>query len=236
MQIKSKQVLVAIAAKHHGYYEEAVKALDNKEPISDEEIAKYSRLCQNALTVFDDDWPNAWRHDPMHPFVVFSKEWARSLLFDAHSSSFNTSLFDEAPDNAVLILDKLITPSTDAMGSELIKRGYTVVRPDFLNGWIVLQGAKGYQLFSEFIDGCYNRYDEAHIRRVAHAAAGLCNRVFVGYGTPKSAVSCAVDSIRYRDGKVCAAPAELDSKDSINNTLLQEGADIALSWKDIVAI
>ena len=49
-------------------------------------------------------------------------------------------------------------------------------------------------------------------------------------------MSCAVDSIRYRDGKVCAAPAELDSKDSINNTLLQEGADIVLSWKDIVAI
>lgn len=238
MQIKSKQVLVAIAAKHHGDYGETVGAINNNEPISDEEIAKYSHLCKSALTVLDENWPNAWKHDPMHPFVVFVKCGSFDLFSPATDDSvlcFDVTFAStKKPNNAVLILDDGKEPLIGRMIFGIISAGHLIVVPNFETGDIMVENEGHFAIITEFLDGCYDKNNAEHIRRVAHAAAGLCDTVLVGYGTPKSGVSCAVDSIRYRDGKIFAVPAGIGSDNSINNSLLEEDASIALSCRDII--
>ena len=151
MQIKAKELLVAVAVKNNGDFNEIIRTIRNKEPISNEEIAKYSHLCQNAVAIIDDNYPKTYKNINMPPLVLFLKDGDHSLL-------------TEASKRGVCVLDDKKTSKINEIVGGILDHGCTI------NG----------------------------------------------------------------EGDVYVVPASIDSKDQLNNALIYEGANVALSWEDIV--
>lgn len=222
MQIKAKELLVAIAVKNNGVFNEIIRTIRNKEPISNEEIAKYSHLCQNAVAIIDDDYPKTYKNINMPPLVLFLKDGDHSLL-------------TEASKRGVCILDDRKTSKINEIVGEILDHGCTIAVPNFENGEIMLENKQHFLFITEYPDGCYDKDNEVQRARVAFIASGLCGRLFVGYGTSapeaKVAVSCALDA----GSDVCVAPTsiDVDPEKSINNGLIKDGADVVIDWKDV---
>ena len=192
MQIKAKELLVAVAVKNNGDFNEIIRTIRNKEPISNEEIAKYSHLCQNAVAIIDDNYPKTYKNINMPPLVLFLKDGDHSLL-------------TEASKRGVCVLDDKKTSKINEIVGGILDHGW-----------------------------CYDKDSKIQRARVASIAAGLCGRLFVGYGISALDVSHAVSCTINGEGDVYVVPASIDSKDQLNNALIYEGANVALSWEDIV--
>ena len=223
MQIKAKELLVAIAVKNNGDFNEIIRTIRNKEPISNEEIAKYSHLCQNAVAIIDDDYPKTYKNINMPPLVLFLKDGDRGLLADASK-------------RGVCVLDDRRTPKINEIVGEILDHGGTIVVPNFENGEIMLENKQHFLIITEYPDECYDEDSEVHKARVMHVAAGLCGNLFVGYGIPVSDVKIAVAQALDIGSDICVAPTsiDVDPKKSINNQLIQDGADVAFGWKSIL--
>ena len=217
MQIKAKELLVAVAVKNNGDFNEIIRTIRNKEPISNEEIAKYSHLCQNAVAIIDDNYPKTYKNINMPPLVLFLKDGDHSLL-------------TEASKRGVCVLDDKKTSKINEIVGEILDHGCTIAVPNFENGEIMLENKQHFLFITEYPEGCYDKDSKTQRARVASIAAGLCGRLFVGYGISalldvSHAVSCTING----EGDVY-----VDSKDQLNNALIYEGANVALFWEDIV--
>lgn len=223
MQSKIKELLVAVAVKNNGNYNGIVKTIHDREPISSEEIAKYSHLCQSTVTPLDEDCPKTLTYLPMPPLVLFLKDGYRGLLADASK-------------RGVCVLDDRRTPKINEIVGDILDHGGTIVVPNFENGEIMLENKQHFLIITEYPDECYDEDSEVHRSRVAHVAAGLCGNLFVGYGIPVSDVKIAVDQALDIGSDICVAPTsiDVDPKKSINNQLIQDGADVAFGWKSIL--
>ena len=98
----------------------------------------------------------------------------------------------------------------------------------------MLENKQHFLFITEYPEGCYDKDSKTQRARVASIAAGLCGRLFVGYGISALDVSHAVSCTINGEGDVYVVPASIDSKDQLNNALIYEGANVALSWEDIV--
>lgn len=204
MQIKAKELLVAIAVKNNGNYNGIIKTIHDRELISSEE-----------------DCPKTLTNIPMPPLVLFLKDGDRSLLA-------------EASERGVCVLDDRKTPKINEIVGGILDHGCTIAVPNFENGEIMLENEQHFLIVTEYPDGCYDKDNKAQKARVASIAAGLCGRLFVGYGISALDVSHAVSCTINGGGDVYVVPASIDSKDQLNNALIYEGANVALSWGDIV--
>lgn len=221
MQIKAKELLVAVAVKNNGDFNEIIRTIRNKEPISNEEIAKYSHLCQNAVAIIDDNYPKTYKNINMPPLVLFLKDGDHSLL-------------TEASKRGVCVLDDRKTSKINEIVGGILDHGCTIAVPNFENGEIMLENKQHFLFITEYPEGCYDKDSKTQRARVASIAAGLCGRLFVGYGISALDVSHAVSCTINGEGDVYVVPASIDSKDQLNNALIYEGANVALSWEDIV--
>lgn len=221
MQSKAKELLVAVAVKNNGDFNEIIRTIRNKEPISSEEIAKYSHLCQNAVAIIDDDYPKTYKSINMPPLVLFLKDGGRSLL-------------TEASKRGVCVLDDGKTSKINEIVGGILDHGCTIAVPNFENGEIMLENKQHFLFITEYPDGCYDKDNKTQRARLASIAAGLCGRLFVGYGISALDVSHAVSCTLNGEGDVYVVPASIDSKDQLNNALIYEGANVALSWEDVV--
>lgn len=221
MYIKAKELLVAVAVKNNGDFNEIIRTIRNKEPISNEEIAKYSHLCQNAVAIIDDDYPKTYKNINMPPLVLFLKDGDHSLL-------------TEASKRGVCILDDRKTSKINEIVGGILDHGRTIAVPNFENGEIMLESKQHFLFITEYPDGCYDKDNKTQRARVAYIAAGLCGRLFVGYGISALDVSHAVSCTLNGEGDVYVVPTSIDSKDQLNNALICEGANVALSWEDVV--
>lgn len=221
MQIKAKELLVAVAVKNNGDFNEIIRTIRNKEPISSEEIAKYSHLCQNAVAIIDDDYPKTYKNINMPPLVLFLKDGDHSLL-------------TEASKRGVCVLDDRKTSKINEIVGGILDHGCTIAVPNFENGEIMLENKQHFLFITEYPDGCYDKDNKTQRARVASIAAGLCGRLFVGYGISALDVSHAVSWNLNGKGDVYVVRASIDSKDQFNNALIYEGANVALSWEDVV--
>lgn len=170
MQSKAKELLVAVAVKNNGDFNEIIRTIRNKEPISSEEIAKYSHLCQNAVAIIDDDYPKTYKSINMPPLVLFLKDGDRSLL-------------TEASERGVCVLDDGKTSKINEIVGGILDHGCTIAVPNFENGEIMLENKQHFLFITEYPDGCYDKDSKTQRARLASIAAGLCGRLLSAMGS-----------------------------------------------------
>lgn len=221
MKFSGKQVLTALSVKYGGSFDDVYNAIKRKEKLSDEDIEKCSRLSENAIAIIDEDYPNACKRSTCPPIILFVKEGRRSLL-------------DNVSDSGVAVFDDSgVIYGAGEIIHDLLENGKTVVVPDFGQGTVLIENKDDYLILSEYPEGAYDKSSGKQGMRLVFVAVALCNTVLIG-ACDKGKANFAA-GFALRDGKeVKVIPMGLDKKGYVNDALIKEGADVALTWEDVL--
>ena len=220
MEFKAKELLVAVAAKNEGDWGKTYEDIKNHVKPTDEKIKKFSSLAEQAVTVLDKDYPNAWKTTYRPSIVLFYKKRERSLLSKIETSS--VSVLDDGGD---LQTKKII--------DDILEHGGLIATPDMDSGDIVIRDKTQSLTLSEYPCGAYDAHSEKQRARLVNISASLCGKLFVGIVEDISAVSTAVFYAVGGGAEVYAVPTSLGTIYA-NNKLIKEGAYIALDWEDVM--
>lgn len=221
MKFSGKQVLTALSVKYGGSFDDVYNAIKRKEELSDEDIEKCSRLSENAIAIIDEDYPQACKRSTCPPIILFVKEGRRSLL-------------DNVSDSGVAVFDDSgVIYGAGEIVHDLLENGKTIVVPDFEQGTVLVENKDDYLILSEYPEGAYDKSSGKQSMRLVFVAVALCNTVLIGACDKGNANFAA--GFALRNGKeVKAIPMGLDNKGYVNDTLIKEGADVALTWEDVL--
>ena len=70
MELKAKEVLVAVAAKNGGVWSKMYKSIIDRIKPTDKEIERFSPLAEQAVVILDEDYPNTWKNAYRPPMVA----------------------------------------------------------------------------------------------------------------------------------------------------------------------
>lgn len=221
MKLKSKQLLVTLAAVNKGDWDDEYMYIKNRIKPTDEEIERFSPLADQAVTVLDEDYPNTLKSEYKPPMVLFCKGGERSLLSKVSISS--VSVFDDGKD-----------AQTKKIVDGVLEHGGLIVVPEFDSGNILIKNKAQSLVLSEYPDGAYDAKSQKQRERTACVAAGFGSKAFIGIAEDASAVEAAVGSTLNAGKDVCVAPTRLGTSYK-NNELIRDGACVALEWSDLVS-
>lgn len=220
MELKAKELLVAVAAKNKGDWNKIIKFIRAKEKPTGEEIEKFSPLADQAITVLDENYPETWKNSYMPPIVLFYKGGEKSLL-----SKINRS--------AIFVVDDGKGPQVKKIIDDLLEHGGLIVKPDLDSGYLLIMDKEQTLILSEYPCGDYDMESKEQRTRVAQIGAGLCGRLFIGATRESSIVTASVIAALNSGGDVYAIPMHLGTTYK-NNEFIREGANIVLEWSDVM--
>lgn len=220
MELKAKELLVAVAAKNKGDWNKIIKFIRAKEKPTGEEIEKFSPLADQAITVLDENYPETWKNSYMPPIVLFYKGGEKSLL-----SKINRS--------AIFVVDDGKGPQVKKIIEDLLEHGGLIVKPDLDSGDLLVMDKEQTLILSEYPCGDYDMESKEQRTRVAQIGAGLCGKLFIGATRESSIVTASVIAALNSGGDVYAIPMHLGTTYK-NNEFIREGANIVLEWSDVM--
>ena len=220
MELKAKELLVAVAAKNKGDWNKIIKFIRAKEKPTGEEIEKFSPLADQAITVLDENYPETWKNSYMPPIVLFYKGGEKSLL-----SKINRS--------AIFVVDDGKGPQVKKIIEDLLEHGGLIVKPDLDSGYLLVMDKEQTLILSEYPCGDYDMESKEQRTRVAQIGAGLCGKLFIGATRENSIVTASVITALNSGGDVYAIPMHLGTTYK-NNEFIREGANIVLEWSDVM--
>lgn len=222
MKFSGKQVLTALSVKYGGSFDDVYNAIKRKEKLSDEDIEKCSRLSENAIAIIDEDYPNVCRQSTCTPIILFVKGGKRSLL-DSVSNS-GVAVFDDGG----------IVYGAGEMVHDLLENGKTIVVPDFGQGTVLIENKNNFLIVSEYPEGAYDKSSSKQHMRLVQVAVALCNTVLIGAYDDQDKAKFAAGFALRDEREVKVIPMGLDKKGYVNDALIKEGADVALTWEDVL--
>lgn len=220
MELKAKELLVAVAAKNKGDWNKIIKFIRAKEKPTGEEIEKFSPLADQAITVLDENYPETWKNSYMPPIVLFYKGGEKSLL-----SKINRS--------AIFVVDDGKGPQVKKIIEDLLEHGGLIVKPDLDSGHLLIMDKEQTLILSEYPCGDYDMESKEQRTRVAQIGAGLCGKLFIGATRENSIVTASIIAALNNGGDVYAIPMHLGTTYK-NNEFIREGANIVLEWSDVM--
>lgn len=220
MELKAKELLVAVAAKNKGDWNKTIKFIRAKEKPTGEEIEKFSPLADQAITVLDENYPETWKNSYMPPIVLFYKGGEKSLLGKINRS-------------AIFVVDDGKGPQVKKIIEDLLEHGGLIVKPDLDSGHLLIMDKEQTLILSEYPCGDYDMESKEQRTRVAQIGAGLCGKLFIGATRESSIVTASVIAALNSGGDVYAIPMHLGTTYK-NNEFIREGANIVLEWSDVM--
>ena len=220
MELKAKEVLVAVAAKNGGVWSKMYKSIIDRIKPTDKEIERFSPLAEQAVVILDEDYPNTWKNAYRPPMVLFYKGGERSLLGKIGMSS--VSVLDDGKD-----------PQTKKIIDDILEHGGLIAIPELDSGDIVIKNKTQSLILSEYPDGAYDANSKEQRARVIDISASLCGKLFIGIVKNTVANTAACSAIS--SGKdVYVVPTSLGTS-YVNNEFIRDGAYVALDWKDVMS-
>lgn len=219
--MNSKQVLVAVAVKNEGDWDNEYMYIKNRIKPTDKEIERFSPLADQAVTILDEDYPNTLKSETKPPLVLFYKGGDRSLLSKVSISS--VSVLDDGKD-----------AQTKKIIDGALEHGGLIVVPELDFGNILIKSKTQSLVLSEYPDGAYDAKSQKQRDRTARMAAGFGSKVFVGLSEDASAVEAAVGSALNAGKDVYVVPTSLGTSYE-NNELIRDGACVAPEWSDLIS-
>lgn len=220
MELKAKEVLVAVAAKNGGVWSKMYKSIKDRIKPTDKEIERFSPLAEQAVVIFDEDYPNTWKNAYRPPMVLFYKGGERALLGKIGMSSI--SVLDDGKD---LQIKKII--------DDILEHGGLIAIPELDSGDIIIKNKTQSLTLSEYPDGAYDANSKEQRARVIDISASLCGKLFIGIVKNTVANTAACSAIS--SGKdVYVVPTPLGTS-YVNNEFIRDGAYVALDWKDVMS-
>ena len=220
MELKAKELLVAVAAKNKGDWNKTIQFIRTKEKPTGEEIEKFSPLADQAITILDEDYPETWKNSYMPPIVLFYEGGEKSLI-----SKINRSAIFVVDDGKGTQVKKII--------EDLLEHGGFIVKPDLDSGHLLIMDMEQTLILSEYPCGDYDMESKEQRTRVAQIGAGLCGKLFIGATRESSIVTASVIAALNSGGDVYAIPMHLGTTYK-NNEFIREGANIVLEWSDVM--
>lgn len=220
MELKAKELLVAVAAKNKGDWNKTIKFIRAKEKPTGEEIEKFSPLADQAITVLDENYPETWKNSYMPPIVLFYKGGEKSLLGKINRS-------------AIFVVDDGKGPQVKKIIDDLLEHGGLIVKPDLDSGHLLIMDKEQTLILSEYPCGDYDMESKEQRTRVAQIGAGLCGKLLIGATRESSIVTASVIAALNSGGDVYAIPMHLGTTYK-NNEFIREGANIVLEWSDVM--
>ena len=220
MELKAKTLLVAVAAKNGGDYNKTINFIKNKIKPTDEEIAKFAPLADEAVTIIDENYSETWKNSFMLPIVLFYRGGEKSLLGKIDRS-------------AICVVDDDKGPQVKKIINDLLEHGGVIVKPDLDSRSLLIMDKDHGLILSEYPYGEYNEESKEQRTRVAQIGAGLCGKLFIGATRESSIVSASVITALNSGGDVYAIPMHLGTTYK-NNEFIREGANIVLEWSDVM--
>ena len=218
MELKSKQLLVAVAAINEGDWDNEYMYIKNRIKPTDEEIERFSPLADQAVTILDEDYPNTLKSEYKPPLVLFCKGGERSLLSKISISS--VSVLDDGKD-----------AQTKKIIDGVLEHGELIIAPDLDSGNIIIKSKTQSLTLSEYPDGAYDAKSQKQKERTVRTATSFGCKVFIGITKDSSAVDVSALDVG-RD--VGVAPTRLGTSYK-NNELTRDGAYVVLEWSDLVS-
>lgn len=220
MELKAKEVLVAVAAKNGGVWSKMYKSIKDRIKPTDKEIERFSPLAEQAVVILDEDYPNTWKNAYRPPMVLFYKGGERALLGKIGMSSI--SVLDDGKD---LQIKKII--------DDILEHGGLIAIPELDSGDIIIKNKTQSLTLSEYPDGAYDANSKEQRARVIDISASLCGKLFIGIVKNTVANTAACSAIS--SGKdVYVVPTSLGTS-YVNNEFIRDGAYVALNWKDVMS-
>ena len=220
MELKAKEVLVAVAAKNGGVWSKMYKSIIDRIKPTDKEIERFSPLAEQAVVILDEDYPNTWKNAYRPPMVLFYKGGERSLLGKIGMSS--VSVLDDGKD-----------PQTKKIIDDILEHGGLITIPELDSGDIIIKNKTQSLILSEYPDGAYDANSKEQRARVIDISASLCGKLFIGIVKNTVANTAACSAIS--SGKdVYVVPTSLGTS-YVNNEFIRDGAYVALNWKDVMS-
>ena len=220
MELKAKEVLVAVAAKNGGVWSKMYKSIIDRIKPTDKEIERFSPLAEQAVVILDEDYPNTWKNAYRPPMVLFYKGGERSLLGKIGMSSI--SVLDDGED-----------PQTKKIIDDILEHGGLIAIPELDSGDIIIKNKTQSLILSEYPDGAYDANSKEQRARVIDISASLCGKLFIGIVKNTVANTAACSAIS--SGKdVYVVPTSLGTS-YVNNEFIRDGAYVALDWKDVMS-
>ena len=220
MELKAKEVLVAVAAKNGGVWSKMYKSIIDRIKPTDKEIERFSPLAEQAVVILDEDYPNTWKNAYRPPMVLFYKGGERSLLGKIGMSS--VSVLDDGKD-----------PQTKKIIDDILEHGGLITIPELDSGDIIIKNKTQSLILSEYPDGAYDANSKEQRARVIDISASLCGKLFIGIVKNTVANTAACSAIS--SGKdVYVVPTSLGTS-YVNNEFIRDGAYVALDWKDVMS-
>lgn len=220
MELKAKEVLVAVAAKNGGVWSKMYKSIKDRIKPTDKEIERFSPLAEQAVVILDEDYPNTWKNAYRPPMVLFYKGGERALLGKIGMSSI--SVLDDGKD---LQIKKII--------DDILEHGGLIAIPELDSGDIIIKNKTQSLTLSEYPDGAYDANSKEQRARVIDISASLCGKLFIGIVKNTVANTAACSAIS--SGKdVYVVPTSLGTS-YVNNEFIRDGAYVALDWKDVMS-
>lgn len=220
MELKAKEVLVAVAAKNGGVWNKMYKSIRDRIKPTDKEIERFSPLAEQAVVLLDEDYPNTWKNAYRPPMVLFYKGGERSLLGKIGMSSIS-------------VLDDGKNPQTKKIIDDILEHGGLIAIPELDSGDIIIKNKTQSLILSEYPDGAYDANSKEQRARVIDISASLCGKLFIGIVKNTVANTAACSAIS--SGKdVYVVPTSLGTS-YVNNEFIRDGAYVALDWEDVMS-
>lgn len=220
MELKAKEVLVAVAAKNGGDWSKMYKFIKARIKPTDQEIERFSPLAEQAVVILDEDYPNTLKNAYRPPMVLFYKGGERALLGKIGMSSI--SVLDDGKDlQAKKIID------------DILEHGGLVAIPELDSGDIIIKNKTQSLTLSEYPDGAYDANSKEQRARVVGISASLCDKLFIGI-VKNTLANTAVFSAISSGKDVYVMPTSLGTSYA-NNEFIRDGAYVALDWKDVMS-
>ena len=220
MELKAKEVLVAVAAKNGGDWSKMYKFIKARIKPADEEIERFSPLAEQAVVILDEDYPNTLKNAYRPPMVLFYKGGERSLLGKIGMSSI--SVLDDGKD---LQTKKIV--------DDILEHGGLIAIPELDSGDIIIKNKTQSLTLSEYPEGAYDANSKEQRARVVGISASLCNKLFIGI-VKNTLANTAVFSAISSGKDVYVMPTSLGTSYA-NNEFIRDGAYVALDWKDVMS-
>ena len=220
MELKAKELLVAVAAKNGGVWSKMYKSIKDRIKPTNKEIERFSPLAEQAVVILDEDYPNTWKNAYRPPMVLFYKKGERSLLGKIGMSSI--SVLDDGKD-----------PQTKKIIDDILEHGGLIAIPELDSGNIIIKNKTQSLILSEYPDGAYDANSKEQRARVIDISASLCGKLFIGIVKNTVANTAACSAIS--SGKdVYVVPTSLGTS-YVNNEFIRDGAYVALDWEDVMS-
>ena len=220
MELKAKEVLVAVAAKNGGDWSKMYKFIKARTKPTNQEIERFSPLAEQAVVILDEDYPNTLKNAYRPPMVLFYKGGERALLSKIGMSSI--SVLDDGKD-----------PQAKKIIDDILEHGGLIAIPELDSGDIIIKNKTQSLTLSEYPEGAYDANSKEQRARVVGISASLCNKLFIGI-VKNTLANTAVFSAISGGKDIYVMPTSLGTSYA-NNEFIRDGAYVALDWKDVMS-